>query len=64
MIFGLSTDDITQILTAVTALVVAVEAVYTKFTHRDVKKLKNGELKIKVKEALDEREEEKDSGNV
>lgn len=45
---------IETILVAIVTILVTVETLYTKWTHRDVKQLKNGELKAKVTEALDE----------
>lgn len=62
-------DGVTNVLMALTALIVAVEAFFTKITHNkakeikhDVEDLKNGGLKKKVKEALEEHKEETDNG--
>lgn len=57
---NIDSQDITNLVTAITALVVAVEVVWSKITHKNVKELKNGELKAKVKEALDEYSNEAD----
>lgn len=68
---NLNPQDVTNLVTAITALVVAVEVVWSRLTHRDVKQtkedvkqtkadvtqLKNGELKKKVREALTEHDE-------
>lgn len=61
MPFGWTADDIQNLIMAITALVVAFDTLWSKMAHKntvetkqDVKDLKNGELKAKVKEALTE----------
>lgn len=60
-LFGLTAEDVTQLFVAIAVLITTVETILTKITHRDVKDLKNGVLKEKVKEAVQEYEVEKET---
>lgn len=57
-----------DVLTVVTPFLVAVDVLFTRIglhrvrrTHEDVQELKNGGLKDKFKEALEEHREERDN---
>lgn len=59
MPWGLTANDIQNIIMAITALVVAIDTLWTKMSHTvnkqtqaDVQELKNGALKEKVQEAI------------
>lgn len=59
MPWGLTANDIQNLIMAITALVVALDTLWTKMSHTvnkqtqaDVQELKNGALKEKVQEAI------------
>lgn len=59
MPWGLTANDIQNLIMAITALVVALDTLWTKMSHTvnkqtqaDVQELKNGALKDKVQEAI------------
>lgn len=61
MPFGWTAQDLQNLIMAITALVVALDTMWSKLAHKNVKQvqsdvqdLKNGELKAKVKEAINE----------
>lgn len=76
-LFGLSVEQLTQLLVAIATLIALVDSMWTKITHKNVKEAKtqidetqtavreltNGKLKAAVKDAVTEVQTEKETEN-